>query len=249
MKDRIKVYVVRKRVDKHENGWKGCYFLSCLYRIKSCLYVRLAKPNGPNSGPKYVWSTHGPWKESGFVFIQILVISVWTFLRVIFEKINRIKTERPGKKAKFYREQSSQCSSALLFCWEVLKQVWGMGKDQQWACPFHRWTGLGSWCSQSRHSTYCLPISSSAQQTTAVRCDTSWQGQLESLHSLSGQTRWDYTESILLQQSSAVFQAKTIWDVWAQRKHLQPNYTPQKINELSFWKETVPGSLLFAPQS
>lgn len=30
-----------------------------------------------------------------------------------------------------------------------------------------------------------------------------------------------------------------IWDILAQRKHLQPNYTPQKINELSFWEKTA----------
>lgn len=34
MADRIKVYDVRKRVDKHEHGRKACYFLSCLYRKK-----------------------------------------------------------------------------------------------------------------------------------------------------------------------------------------------------------------------
>lgn len=44
------------------------------------IWVRLAKCDGPNSGPKYVWSTPEPWKESGFAFIQILVIAGWIFL-------------------------------------------------------------------------------------------------------------------------------------------------------------------------
>lgn len=34
MEDGIHIYDVRKRVDKHENGRKGCYFLSCWYRGK-----------------------------------------------------------------------------------------------------------------------------------------------------------------------------------------------------------------------
>lgn len=45
-----------------------------------CIWGRLATHHGPNSGPKYVWSAHEPWKESDFAFIQILVISGWIVL-------------------------------------------------------------------------------------------------------------------------------------------------------------------------
>lgn len=43
-------------------------------------WVRLTTHHGPNSGPKYMWSAHEPWKESDFAFIQILVIAGWIFL-------------------------------------------------------------------------------------------------------------------------------------------------------------------------
>lgn len=39
MKSRLKVYDVRKRVDKPENGIKSCSLLICLYRRKSCLLL------------------------------------------------------------------------------------------------------------------------------------------------------------------------------------------------------------------
>lgn len=54
----------------------------------------------------------------------------------------------------------------------------------------------------------CLLTSGSAQQTAASRWEVR-AGQLEPLRALSGWMQQDHTESILLQQSSDVFQAKT----------------------------------------
>lgn len=68
-----------------------------------CIWVRLAT----HHGPKYVWSAHEPWKESDFAFIQILVIAGWIFVGWFFEKINKMRTQRPGRKAKSCREQGS----------------------------------------------------------------------------------------------------------------------------------------------
>lgn len=170
--------------------------------------MRLAKPNGPNSGPKDVWSAHGPWKESGIVFIQILVIAGWIFLRMIFEKINRIKTQIPGRKAKFYREQGSQCSSALLFAkgYQNTCEVWIRASSE----PAHFTDGVDLGVGTASPSPAPPASPSLVLHSRPLPPDvTQEQGQLESLHSLSGQTWWDYTESILLQQSSDVFQAKT----------------------------------------
>lgn len=65
MKSRLKVYDVRKRVDKPENGRKPCYLLLCLYRRKS--YLPLGEVD------LMLWAK---------LWLQVRVVSPWVLERI-----------------------------------------------------------------------------------------------------------------------------------------------------------------------
>lgn len=59
-----KEYDVEKRVGKHENGVKPCYFLRHLYRRKGCLYLGdIGLTHGPNLTPDTSGQPMSPGKN------------------------------------------------------------------------------------------------------------------------------------------------------------------------------------------
>lgn len=82
------------------------------------------------------------------------------FFRMIFEKINTIKTPRPGRKARLHREQGSK---ALRLSSPPRGTETGVSKSQWRACLLHRWTKiwglvqqLQNQCPLPPHLRFCL---------------------------------------------------------------------------------------------
>lgn len=154
---------------------------------------------------------------------------------MIFEKINKI--QRPRRKRKSQKKKGSWCSSIP----PQPKTTW-LTMPQGQHVPAHFTDGPESGVNAISPSPE--PLASSLwlfpamlKPAWALPCPE-WMGK-SGPHGV-------YSS---LAKEWCVPGKNPIWDVLAQRKHLQPNYTPQKINELSFGEETLPGSLLFAPQS
>lgn len=142
MEDRVKVYDVRKRVDNHETGKKCCYFWSCLYRRESCLYLGEI---GYTPRAKFWPQVHvvSPWAlERIWLCLYPNISHCWVdFFRMIFEKINKIGTQRPRRKAESCSLQIiCQSPNHLAVSPPSRGTITGISEGQWWACPFHRWT-------------------------------------------------------------------------------------------------------------
>lgn len=109
MEGRLKVYDVRERVDKHENGSKPCYFSICLYRRESYLYLGEI---GLTPWAR-LWSqvrVASPWAlEKSWLCLYPNISHFWVdvFRMIFLGKMNKIRMQRPGRKAKSHREQGS----------------------------------------------------------------------------------------------------------------------------------------------
>ena len=162
MRSRLKVYDVRKRVDKPENGRKPCYLLICLYKRKS--YLLLGEID------LMLWAKLWP---------QVHVVSPWALERIwlcFYPNISHCWVDFLGwfffkKKINKIRHKDLEEKSARTWNWvpktsPLSQQLRGSGTGwvgtSRESARFTDAPGLRNGCSQRGPTAYWSPIPASA---------------------------------------------------------------------------------------
>lgn len=215
MKSRLKVYDVRKRVDKPEDGRKPCCLLICLYRRKSCLLLGAIDLT--------LWAKFWP---------QVRVVSLWALERIwlcfypnishcwvdFFKddfclKINKIRHKDMGEKSV---HTWNQVPKTIPLSQQLRGSGTGLSGGKQWISPFHRWTRTWEWVQPVwgyfqviPHPCFC-PLNCCHKARREARAGHAERTDAEGPHGAHFSPA----------KQQCVPDKNSIWDVLAQRKHL-----------------------------